>query len=68
MVEAGAWCTFKDLYEAYQAWGAESGEPTETKRRFGNRLTARSFEKDNGTANVAIRRGLALLHVGGTGL
>jgi len=68
VVEAGAWCKFKNLYEAYQAWGAESGEPTETKRRFGNRLTERGFEKGNGTDNVAIRRGLALLHVEGTRL
>jgi putative DNA primase/helicase len=68
VVEAGAWCKFKDLFAAYQAWGAESGEPTETKRRFGNRLTERRFEKGNGTDNVAIRRGLALLHVEGTRL
>lgn len=59
---------FKDLYALYQAWGAESGEPTETKRKFGNRLTERGFDKDNGTDNVAIRRGLALLYEGGMGL
>ena len=68
VVETGAWVKFSDLYAAYQAWGAESGEPTETKRKFGNRLTERGFNKDNGTDNVAIRRGLALLYEGGTGL
>jgi len=68
VVEAGAWVKFKDLYAVYQAWGTESGEPTETKRKFGNRLTERGFVKDNGTDNIAIRRGLALLHEGGTRL
>jgi phage/plasmid-associated DNA primase len=58
------WAKFKSLYNSYETWCRESGEQPETKRRFGNRLTERGYDKDNGTDNVAIRRGIALRYEG----
>lgn len=48
------------LYEAYQNWCEESGERAEKKRNFGTQLTDRGFERDRGTGNVHIRRGIGL--------
>ena len=61
VVRPEAWVRFADLYDAYAAWCEKSGEATENKRRFGNRLKERGFEPDRGTSNVPIRRGLAFL-------
>jgi P4 family phage/plasmid primase-like protien len=62
VVRPDAWCKFADLWQAYTRWCEESNEHPETKRRFGDSLTERGFERDNGSGNVAIRRGIALRH------
>ena len=60
VVSPNVWCIFADLYSAYEEWCKESGEEAESKRRFGARLKERGFLPDNGTRNVAVRRGIAL--------
>ena len=62
VVRPEAWCKFADLYASYTRWCEESNEQPEKKRRFADSLTERGFEPDNGTKNVAIRRGIALRH------
>jgi len=60
-VDRNAQVKFRDLYEAYQAWGAASGERPETKMKFGKRLDERGYENRRGGKNVAMRSGLGLL-------
>ncbi len=67
VTQPGAWVPIADLYAAYVEWAEDGGEVAENKRRFGNRLTERGFVADTGTGNVAIRRGIALLHRGDRG-
>jgi len=65
VVRPDVWCKFADLYAAYTSWCEESNEHPEKKRRFGDSLTERGFERDNGAKNVAVRRGIALRQDGG---
>jgi putative DNA primase/helicase len=67
VVRPETWAQFADLYASYTRWCEESHEQPEKKRRFADRLTERGFEKDKGTNNVAIRRGIALRHDGDPG-
>lgn len=50
-VETAAAIRSKDLYEAYQKWGEETGEKPVGTRRFGRTMTERGFDrfKNNGT-------------------
>jgi putative DNA primase/helicase len=55
------WDYSKDLYETYKRWCEDNGERTENKRRFGERLRERGFERAKGGARGAhIWRGLRL--------
>jgi putative DNA primase/helicase len=61
--EAGPdlWDYAKDLYTSYKRWCGETGERTETQRKFGERLRERGFERDRGGSRGAgIWRGLRL--------
>jgi putative DNA primase/helicase len=55
------WDYSKELYETYKRWCEDNGERTENKRRFGERLRERGFERDRGGARGAhIWRGVRL--------
>jgi putative DNA primase/helicase len=51
---------FADLYDVYKAWAANSGEKTETKRKFTRLLTEKGLDSYNGTGNVTMKRGVSL--------
>lgn len=59
------WCNFANLYDAYDRWCLESHETPQKKRRFGDSLTERGYERFSGPKNVARRKGIALRHDGG---
>ena len=57
----GAMAPAKGLYEAYLDWAKNAGEKWPlTQRAFGMSLSERGFERDKGTGNKGIWRGLGL--------
>jgi putative DNA primase/helicase len=56
-----AWVTAKALYQAYREWCERNGLRPLDQRDFGLRLTERCFDRDRGTGNVHIRRGIGLV-------
>ncbi len=53
---------FSDLRIAYEQWCAANGISADGGRKFGASLTDRGFESYAGHSNVAMRRGIALIH------
>jgi putative DNA primase/helicase len=60
VLRATAWVKFADLYDSYTDWCDNSGERSESKRKFGDRLKERGFPPEKGTDNISIRRGIGL--------
>jgi len=52
---------YRALYDAYKLWAETYGEYVMRGKSFGEAMTERGFMADNGTGNVAIRRGIGLL-------
>jgi putative DNA primase/helicase len=60
------WVEFKRLYAAWEEWCVENHEEPGSSKRFAATLTERGYEAAKGTNNVAIRKGIGLLHDGGS--
>lgn len=54
-------CTAGELYAAYVAWCAESGERPESQRGFGLRMEERGFDRRKGASGTRGYQGLRLL-------
>lgn len=52
--------SFADLYASYESWCKEVGEEPLSKRRFGDRLSDKGFEKVTLPGGVKARKGLRL--------
>lgn len=61
-VSAAVSVRFSDLRIAYEQWCIANGLTAEGGRKFGASLTDRGFESYAGHSNVAMRRGIALIH------
>lgn len=61
-VSAAVSVRFSDLRLAYEQWCVANGLTAEGGRKFGASLTDRGFESYAGHSNVAMRRGIALIH------
>lgn len=60
-VKKGYASYFAALYNRYDKWAEDNGEPKMSRKEFGKNLTEKGFSGENGDKNKAIRIGIKLI-------